>query len=179
LGFAVFPFDLSAVKIVVLLVLGVIIFGPERVPKAITEALGLVRRLKAMGRAGVEELGRELGPDFAGLRPQDLHPKAVLHRALSTTPPGVAGVSDLDRDIRETPHPDQLLAGDAPGADSMADHSPAEPQGSRTLAQLASERGQPTPHTQDPCLTAQSVDPTVQNDTWMSIDEWLRVDPRP
>jgi len=175
----VFPFDLSAMKILVLLVLGIIIFGPEKVPKAVTEALGLIRRLQAMGHASVEELGKELGADFAGLRPRDLHPKAVLHRALSTTVPGLVDLSDLDRDIREALHPDQLLVGDIQRVASVTDCSPVKPQGSRfPLSQPASEPGQLAPP-QGPRTAARPVESSGQDGNWMSVDEWLQGDLRP
>ncbi|MER8104868.1 hypothetical protein [Kitasatospora sp. NPDC094016] len=99
--------DLSLVKIAVLMALAVMIFGPEKVPALIADAMRLLRNLQTFARNGTEELKQNLGPEFADLRPQDLHPKALVARALTTAAPEL---SDLTDDIRETVQPlgDQL-----------------------------------------------------------------------
>ncbi|MFE9423702.1 hypothetical protein ACFYNO_12160 [Kitasatospora sp. NPDC006697] len=94
--------DLSLVKIAVLMALAVMIFGPEKVPALIADAMRLLRALQAFARTGTDELKQSLGPEFADLRPQDLRPKALVARALTTAAPELSG---LTHEIRESLQP--------------------------------------------------------------------------
>lgn len=94
--------DLSLVKIAVLMALAVMIFGPEKVPALIADAMRLIRTLQTFARTGTEELKQGLGPEFADLRPEDLHPRALVARALTTAAPDMP---ELDKAIRETVQP--------------------------------------------------------------------------
>jgi sec-independent protein translocase protein TatB len=94
--------DLSLVKIAVLMALAVMIFGPEKVPALIADAVRLLRNLQTFARTGTDELKQSLGPEFADLRPQDLHPKALVARALTSAAPELSG---LTHEIRETVQP--------------------------------------------------------------------------
>ncbi|MFJ9690925.1 hypothetical protein [Kitasatospora sp. NPDC101183] len=114
--------DLSLVKIAVLMALAVIIFGPEKVPALIADAMRLLRNLQAFARTGTDELKQSLGPEFADLRPQDLHPKALVARALTAAAPELSGLGD---EIRESVQPlqEQLrhdLAADPPAPGPVA-----------------------------------------------------------
>ncbi|WP_369184933.1 hypothetical protein [Streptomyces sp. Y1] len=124
--------DLSLVKIAVLMALAVVIFGPEKVPALISDAMRLLRTLQAFARTGTEELKQSLGPEFADLRPQDLHPRALATRALTSAVPELAG---LREEIRDTAQPvGQLLHQDL-GALSQPAQSPVPEQ--QTPADLA------------------------------------------
>ncbi|MCX4744580.1 hypothetical protein OG455_03425 [Kitasatospora sp. NBC_01287] len=96
--------DLSFVKIAVLMALAVMIFGPEKVPVLIADALRLLRNLQAFARTGTDELKKTLGPEFADLRPQDLHPKALMTRAVTGAIPELG---ELGQELRSTVHPVQ------------------------------------------------------------------------
>ncbi|MFJ7281023.1 hypothetical protein [Kitasatospora sp. NPDC098663] len=120
--------DLSLVKIAVLMALAVMIFGPEKVPALVADALRLLRNLQAFARTGTDELKQSLGPEFADLRPQDLHPKALVAHALTTAAPELSG---LTHEIRGSVQP--LEAHLRHGLDieprPAAASSPASPMG--------------------------------------------------
>lgn len=73
-------------EIILMGVLGLLIFGPERLPKAVADAARLIRQLRAMAGTAVEELKSELPPDLANLDLRSMHPRAVLRDALSGAP---------------------------------------------------------------------------------------------
>ncbi|MEU8259152.1 preprotein translocase subunit TatB [Micromonospora sp. NPDC048999] len=61
-----------------LLLLALLIFG-DRLPNVISDALRMVRNLRAMARNATGDLSRELGTD---IQLEDLHPKAFIRKHL-------------------------------------------------------------------------------------------------
>jgi len=62
-----------------LLLLALFIFGPERLPKVISDAARMIRTLRGMARNATSDLSRELGHDVSL---EDLHPKTFLRKHL-------------------------------------------------------------------------------------------------
>ena len=75
-------FDLSIEKIIVLLVLAVVIFGPERLPKMIRQAGSALRDLRRLADSATRDLREGLGPEFADFDVTDLHPKNFVRKHL-------------------------------------------------------------------------------------------------
>jgi sec-independent protein translocase protein TatB len=69
-------------EIVVLILIGLFVFGPDRLPKAARDAGRLLRQLRQMATGVREDLRAELGPDFADLDLRTLHPKAFVRKHL-------------------------------------------------------------------------------------------------
>ena len=65
--------------LLVLVLLGLFIFGPDRLPKAIADGVKMLRNLRNMARNATSDLNRELGTD---LQLEDLNPKALLRKHL-------------------------------------------------------------------------------------------------
>jgi sec-independent protein translocase protein TatB len=65
--------------LLVLVLLGIFIFGPDRLPKAIADGVRMLRNLRNMARNATSDLNRELGTDF---QLEDLNPKALLRKHL-------------------------------------------------------------------------------------------------
>jgi sec-independent protein translocase protein TatB len=76
-------FDIGAGEIIGLAILGLILVGPERLPKLASEAARLVRRIQKMSHAATQELRENLGPGFEDLQPSDLNPKTFLKKQLA------------------------------------------------------------------------------------------------
>ena len=72
-------FGINGWEMIVLLLLAMFIFGPDRLPKAISDGVRMVRNLIQMARNATDDLGRELGTDIAL---EDLNPKALLRKHL-------------------------------------------------------------------------------------------------
>jgi sec-independent protein translocase protein TatB len=73
---------LSAGHLLTLLVVGLFLFGPERLPGVLHDTAGVVQQLRRMARDATEELRSELGPEFADLDLADLHPRALVNKHL-------------------------------------------------------------------------------------------------
>jgi len=57
-------FDLSIPKILILLVLGLVIFGPEQLPKMAAQAGRALRDLRRLAENAKADLSESLGPEF-------------------------------------------------------------------------------------------------------------------
>jgi sec-independent protein translocase protein TatB len=75
-------FDLSITKIAVLLVLAVVIFGPEQLPKIAQQAGRALRDLRRLADSATQDLREGLGPEFADFDVSDLNPKNFVRKHL-------------------------------------------------------------------------------------------------
>jgi sec-independent protein translocase protein TatB len=71
--------DLNFMEIIGLLLLGLFIFGPERLPQVIGDAMRMLRGVRQMARNATTELREELGTD---LDLEDLNPKTFVRKHL-------------------------------------------------------------------------------------------------
>ena len=76
-------FDIGAGEILGLAILGMILVGPERLPKVAVEAARWVKKLRTYATAATTELRENLGPGFEDLQPKDLNPKTFMKKQLN------------------------------------------------------------------------------------------------
>ena len=69
--------NLNAWEIIVLLLLMLFVFGPDRLPKLINDGVRLLRRVRNMARDATDGLSRELGTQVTL---EDLHPKTFIRK---------------------------------------------------------------------------------------------------
>src|SRR5215475_3139017 len=72
-------FGINGWEFVVLLLLATFIFGPDRLPKAISDGVRMLRNLRDMARNATGDLSRELGTDISL---EDLNPKTLIRKHL-------------------------------------------------------------------------------------------------
>jgi sec-independent protein translocase protein TatB len=71
--------NLDGWKLLVLALLGIFIFGPDKLPKAISDGVRMLRTVRDMARNATGDLSRELGTD---IQLEDLHPKTLIRKHL-------------------------------------------------------------------------------------------------
>ena len=69
-------------EIAVLLVLGLFVFGPERLPGMAAEAGRALRRFRTYAKGMTDDLKTELGPEIGDLDLRSLHPKTFVQKHL-------------------------------------------------------------------------------------------------
>src|SRR5436190_23706894 len=69
-------------ELVVIAVVGLVVLGPERLPKAAADAARLLRQLRTMARSATADLKAELGPEMADLDLASLHPRRMMQSML-------------------------------------------------------------------------------------------------
>lgn len=99
-------------EVLVLAVLGLVIFGPDRLPKAAADAARMLRQLRTMARGAANDLKAELGPELADLNLRELHPRRMVEDVLF-------GDDEDDRPRRRSAT-GVLRAGEAPPYDADA-----------------------------------------------------------
>jgi sec-independent protein translocase protein TatB len=75
-------FDLSPLKLLVLAVIALIIFGPNELPKMMSQAGRALRELRRIAEGAKNDLREGLGPEFADLEFEDLNPKRFMQKHL-------------------------------------------------------------------------------------------------
>jgi len=104
--------NLNFWEIGALLLLALFIFGPERLPKVISDGVRMLRTVRDMARNATSDLSRELGTE---VRLEDLHPKAFIRKHLLSEDEEAQlrrPFDDAFRDVRQ-------LADDATNSVSM------------------------------------------------------------
>lgn len=74
--------DINGPEFVLLLVIAVILFGPERLPDLARKAARLLRYLRTVAGNAQQQLSKELGPDFENIDLRDLNPRAFVQKHL-------------------------------------------------------------------------------------------------
>ncbi len=112
--------NLNVWEIICLALLGLFIFGPERLPKVIGDAMRILRGLRAMARNATNDLSRELGTE---VKLEDLHPKTFIRKHLLS--------EEEEADLRR---PFDDIARDVRGIASDVDSSARRTAGERQPA---------------------------------------------
>ena len=74
--------DINGPEFVLLLVLAIILFGPERLPELARKAARVLRYVRTMAGTAQEQLSKELGPGFEDLDLRDLNPRTFVQKHL-------------------------------------------------------------------------------------------------
>lgn len=93
-------FGINGWEFLVLLLLAMFIFGPDRLPKAISEGVRMLRNLRDMARNATSDLSRELGTEISL---EDLNPKTLLRKHILSEEDERAlrrPLEDLYRDVQ-------------------------------------------------------------------------------
>jgi len=77
--------DLGAPEVIMLVLLAVLMFGPERIPPFARKAARVYKYLMNIASGAKDQLANELGPEFADLSLSDLNPKTFISRHLLDT----------------------------------------------------------------------------------------------
>ena len=114
----------SPSEIGVLIILGVLIFGPEKLPEFARKAASVTHYLKNIANSTRDQLRDELGPEFADLDYRDLNPKNFVRKYV------INGMQDDIDDLRSDLHDVQtaldLSTVDDPAATSAVSESQSQ-----------------------------------------------------
>ncbi len=75
-------FDVSPLEIITIVVVALLIFGPEKLPKLAADAARLVREIRKLATGARRELKESLGPELGDLKLQELNPSTFVKRNL-------------------------------------------------------------------------------------------------
>ena len=95
--------DINAPEFLLLIVLAVILFGPEKLPDLARKAARVIRYVRTMASSAQEQLSKELGPEFEDMDLRDLNPRTFVQKhLLDDVEPIIADVKSEITDVRRT-----------------------------------------------------------------------------
>ena len=96
-------FDVGIWELLVIGVVGIIVFGPDRLPEYARQAGRMVRQLRTFAQSAQDDLRSELGPEFSDLKLSDLDPRTMIRKHV---------LEGLDDDLDSPRRTGRLLAPD-------------------------------------------------------------------
>ncbi|MGW1895716.1 sec-independent translocase [Streptomyces sp. NPDC002004] len=115
--------DVGPLELVTLVVLAVLVFGPDKLPKLIQDVTRTIRKIREFSESAKQDIRQELGPEFKDFEFEDLNPKAFLRKQLDKDEYGLQEIRngfDLKKEMAE-------VADAVHGRDSDATGSSAGP----------------------------------------------------
>lgn len=91
-------FGIDAIDLVIILVLAVVMFGPERLPEYSRKAARVFVYLRDIANSAKGTLRTELGPEYSDLELRDLHPKAFIAKHMREE---VALIDEAKRELQD------------------------------------------------------------------------------
>lgn len=85
--------DFGFGEIIGLVVLGLILVGPEKMPRVAGDLAKMIKKVRSFSLTATDQLRENLGPGFEDLQPSDLNPKTFIKKQ-------VASVLD-DEDLKD------------------------------------------------------------------------------
>ncbi|HEX2551474.1 MAG TPA: sec-independent translocase [Nocardioidaceae bacterium] len=73
-------FGIGLPELMVIIVVAVIVFGPDRLPEFARQAGRLVRQIRQFTNAARDDIRNELGPEFADFELTDLDPRRAMRK---------------------------------------------------------------------------------------------------
>lgn len=75
-------FGLGWMEIGALIVIALLVFGPDKLPQAASQAGRQLRNLRRMANSARDDLRAGLGPEFSNFDPADLNPRNFVRKHL-------------------------------------------------------------------------------------------------
>ncbi|UQX02849.1 sec-independent translocase [Streptomyces sp. RerS4] len=75
--------DIGALELVTIVVLAILIFGPDKLPKVIQDISGVIRKIRSFSDSAKQDIRSELGPEFKDFEFEDLNPKNFIRKQLT------------------------------------------------------------------------------------------------
>lgn len=89
-------FGIGLPELMVIAIVAVVVFGPERLPEYARQAGRFVRQLRNLANSAQSQLREELGPEYADLKLADLDPRQAIRRHI---------LEAMDEDDLDAPEP--------------------------------------------------------------------------
>lgn len=75
-------FQVGPLELLVLVLVAIVVVGPDKLPGFAKEAANMIRTLREIATGARQQLREELGPEFADLDLRNLNPRTAVQRAV-------------------------------------------------------------------------------------------------
>ncbi|MBT3151446.1 Sec-independent protein translocase subunit TatB [Streptomyces sp. CHD11] len=96
--------DIGPLELVTLIVLAVLVFGPDKLPKVIQDVTRTIRKIRDFSDSAKQDIRQELGPEFKDFEFEDLNPKTFIRKQLDNEDLGLKDIRsgfDLKKEMAE------------------------------------------------------------------------------
>ncbi|MGW7260036.1 sec-independent translocase [Streptomyces sp. NPDC054834] len=96
--------DIGPLELVTIVVLAVLVFGPDKLPKVIQDVMRTVRKIREFSESAKQDIRQELGPEFKDFEFEDLNPKTFVRKHLDSDELGLKEIRngfDLKKEMAE------------------------------------------------------------------------------
>ncbi|MGW2614762.1 sec-independent translocase [Streptomyces sp. NPDC001500] len=96
--------DIGPLELVTIIVLAVLVFGPDKLPKVIQDVMRTVRKIREFSESAKADIRSELGPEFKDFEFEDLNPKTFIRKQLDNDELGLKEIRngfDLKKEMAE------------------------------------------------------------------------------
>ncbi|KQX71324.1 MULTISPECIES: sec-independent translocase [unclassified Streptomyces] len=96
--------DIGPLELVTIVVLAVLVFGPDKLPKVIQDVMRTVRKIREFSESAKADIRSELGPEFKDFEFEDLNPKTFIRKQLDNDELGLKEIRngfDLKKEMAE------------------------------------------------------------------------------
>ena len=96
--------DIGPLELVTLVVLAVLVFGPDKLPKVIQDVTRTIRKIREFSESAKQDIRSELGPEFKDFEFEDLNPKTFIRKQLDNDDLGLKEIRngfDLKKEMAE------------------------------------------------------------------------------
>ncbi|KRC95538.1 MULTISPECIES: sec-independent translocase [unclassified Streptomyces] len=130
--------DIGPLELVTIIVLAVLVFGPDKLPKVIQDVMRTVRKIREFSESAKADIRSELGPEFKDFEFEDLNPKTFIRKQLDNDELGLKEIRngfDLKKEMAEVTDAvhsrDTDAAGSGSTSSSSSSSSPSSSGGGR------------------------------------------------
>ncbi|MGW4564534.1 sec-independent translocase [Streptomyces sp. NPDC004561] len=96
--------DIGPLELVTIVVLAVLVFGPDKLPKVIQDVTRTIRKIREFSESAKQDIRTELGPEFKDFEFEDLNPKTFIRKQLDNDELGLKEIRngfDLKKEMAE------------------------------------------------------------------------------
>jgi sec-independent protein translocase protein TatB len=113
--------DIGPLELVTIIVLAVLVFGPDKLPKVIQDVMRTIRKIREFSESAKQDIRNELGPEFKDFEFEDLNPKTFIRKQLDNEDLGLKEIRngfDLKKEMAEVTDAVHGREGEAPALPS-------------------------------------------------------------
>jgi sec-independent protein translocase protein TatB len=96
--------DIGPLEVLTLVVLAVLVFGPDKLPKVIQDVSRTIRKIREFSESAKQDIRKELGPEFKDFEFEDLNPKTFIRKNLDVDDLGLKEIRngfDLKKEMAD------------------------------------------------------------------------------